>query len=174
VEKGCYLEPGAMLPNIDFVFFRIMSFNVSYYVKKQIINHLQDPRNYPKIKIDVQEGFFKPRRIYPDGSIERGTSVDWAACTMPETVVKNHNTKHNDENFGVLKIKVDGIHKIEFLEKFLLTEYNPQQKNLAHSLILGFPDEKEAENTCDEEFLTLRQQISEIAQWELFPSIIQP
>lgn len=169
---GCNLSSGEALPESDSVYFRVMAFNIPKNVKRQLKHHIRDPLSYPKAKIEVQDGLFKPRRKMENDMYEKGVSIDWAVCTIPENVVKNHNTKHPESVFGVMKIEVYSIHNIEFLMQNLNCEYDPKPLNSAHSLILGFPTKEQAETLYQLEFLTLRQQMSDISEWELFPSKI--
>jgi hypothetical protein len=167
--KGCNLNPGDILPDEDSVFFRVLRFNVSGDVRRQIQDFLTNPNSVLKKEdIHVQEGFFKPRR-FVNGSYERGTSVDWSDCITPKSSIKNHTTRHKDSDFGIVNIIVKSIHNVIFANDDLQCEYDPVDSNQAHSLIIGFPDEIQAETEFELEFMTLRQQMSEISSWEIFP-----
>lgn len=169
----CNLKSGATLPKDNEVYYRIMRFHINSDVKELINKFKNDPNSMIKLEdIDVQEGFFDARRKLKNGSYERGKSVNWADCTTPELTAKNHNTRHQETDFGILSIKVESIHKIIFNSNSLRCEYNPIPKIIAHSLIIGFPTKEEADAELALEFLTLKQIMSEISQWVLFPEFI--
>jgi hypothetical protein len=175
--SDCNIPKGSRLPDTEneTVFYRILKFHLNVTTKKEINEYNKFQQTFQPMnmnEINVQSNLFKPLRKL-NGSYEQGISVDWSRCSTPEESVQRNTTRHLDEAFGVLEIKVKNIHLTKYNQDFLNTQYYPDTNNVSHSLILGFPTKEEVEKSEQSSlaFTALRQRMSIIAEWKLLPRL---